>query len=67
MVEQRRLSSFSELAAAMWPTLRSNSPEAKAKEAAQAQAKAEQRERSKRLAQDIRETREAIVKNRGGR
>jgi hypothetical protein len=41
------------LAAALYPGLRSGSPEAKAKEAAQAQAKAEVRERSKRLAADL--------------
>jgi hypothetical protein len=54
MAEQRRLSSFSELAAAMFPSLPSGSPEAKAKDAATAKQQAEVRERSKRMAADLR-------------
>jgi hypothetical protein len=53
----RRFSSFSEIAAAMYPSL---SPEAKAKEAAEAKAQAEQRDRSKRMAADLRAMRERM-------
>jgi hypothetical protein len=61
MAEQRRLSSFSEIADAMFPNL---SREAKAKEAAEAKQRAEQRARSKRMAQDLRDLREAIRADR---
>jgi hypothetical protein len=61
MAQQRRFSSFSEIAAAMYPQL---APEQKAKEAAEARAKAEQRERSKRLAADLRAMREKIREER---
>jgi hypothetical protein len=53
------------LAAAMWPSLASNSPEAQAKEAATAKQQAEVRERSKRLAADIRAMRTNMRAERG--
>jgi hypothetical protein len=61
MAQQRRFSSFSEIAAAMYPSL---SPEVKAKEAEEAKARAEQQARSKRLAADLRAMRERIKEER---
>jgi hypothetical protein len=48
----------------MWPTLRSNSPEAKQREAAEAKQRAEQKDQSKRLAADLRAMREKIREER---
>ena len=52
------------IAQAMWPTLRSNSPEAKQREAAEAKQRAEQKDQSKRLAADLRAMREKIREER---
>jgi hypothetical protein len=57
----RRFSTFSEMADSIFPNL---SKSAKAKEAAEAKARAEQRDRSKRLAADLRAMRESLRADR---
>jgi hypothetical protein len=47
-------------AEAMWPTLRSNSPEAKAKEAQQARDRAWREQDRQRLVRGLRELRESL-------